>query len=92
MNHDIDKLIHEIEGLRLDLNRIVGSDDWKELMKIIHMPGYTTPAEFYLVSRVVASMRAQTQVLANLQQTLLQGSHIIVGKAGEVNVGGVKSL
>lgn len=80
--HDIDRLEREIRALQLDLNKIAGSSRWVELMKIIHFPGYTTPAEFYLVDNIVKSMATQVRVLQHLEQTLLEGSQIIVDKAG----------
>jgi hypothetical protein len=78
--HDIKRLEREIKALQLDLNKIAGSPRWVELMKIIRFPGYTTPAEFYLVDNIVKSMASQVQVLQHLERTLLDGSHIIVGK------------
>ncbi|HSX02130.1 MAG TPA: hypothetical protein VLI05_02325 [Candidatus Saccharimonadia bacterium] len=81
--HDIDRLEREIKALQLDLNKIAGSARWIELLKMIHFPGYTTPAEFYLVDNVVKSMAGQVRVLQHLEQTLFEGSHIIVGKEVE---------
>ena len=57
------------------------SDYWRELFKIIHFPGWTTPAEFLLVSSLVENMIAQTRTLAQQQQTLLAGARAVTEKA-----------
>jgi hypothetical protein len=48
-----------------------------DLISIIHRPGWTTPAEFMLVSGLVDAMTAHTKVIAGLQQTLLGGAAAI---------------
>jgi hypothetical protein len=51
----------------------------KELIKEYRRPGWTTPAEFLLVSSIVDSMSAQAKTLTGLRDNLLRGSRAIAG-------------
>ncbi len=53
----------------------------QDLLKIIHYPGYTTPAEFSLTVAILDSMATHVQALAKLETDLLAGSKQIVEKA-----------
>ncbi len=79
MGHDIEELGKHIRALEVDINKL-GGDEWKELWKAIHCPGWTTPAEFRLVSSVVAHMTAQVAALADLRQSLVHASREIGAK------------
>ena len=72
-DHDVDRLEGQVNELRQNLSNLSG-DDWVELIRIWRQPGWTTPAEFTLVSGVVESMRLQTQTLTQLKQVLFDGS------------------
>ena len=50
----------------------------QELLKIIHFPGYTTPAEAALTVAILDSMSAHVNALAHLETQLLSGSKLIV--------------
>jgi hypothetical protein len=50
---------------------------WRELIPIWRRPGWTTPAEFYLVSAALDGMLAQTKVLAGMRQMVLRGSRAV---------------
>ncbi|HXH27197.1 MAG TPA: hypothetical protein VNG90_04840 [Candidatus Acidoferrum sp.] len=90
--HDIEKLGRNIQELESELHKLVGmrmegaeggdDDGWKELFKIIHFPGWTTPAEYQLVSSIVESMMGQARAMTNLKQNLLQASRQIGSKEG----------
>ena len=54
---------------------------FEEIISIIHKPGWTTPAEYVLVSGTVDRMHEQAKALASLRQTLLNG-----GRAVELNL------
>lgn len=74
MHHDIAKLGKQIEALQYDLNKIAGSEIWKELFRIIHFPGWTTPAEFELVTGAVAHMHEQVRILEHFSSVVLAAS------------------
>lgn len=50
----------------------------QDLLKIIHYPGYTTPAEAALTVAILDSMSAHVSALAHLEKQLLSGSKLIV--------------
>ncbi|MDQ1592824.1 MAG: hypothetical protein QOG71_3451 [Pyrinomonadaceae bacterium] len=79
--HDIPGLGKKITALSKALANLNSEDDFKELIRIIRFPGWTTPAEFILVSALVDSMTAQAATLARMKTDLLKGSRkVAVGK------------
>ena len=78
MKHDIPKLEKKLRALNSSWKELYDDKDFLELFKIIHFPGYTTPAEFRLVNGVADSMQAVTQVLVNLKKELVTSSHAII--------------
>ncbi len=81
MDHDIDRLAKEIRGLVAAIDKLAGDDRWNLLLDIIYKKGWTTPAEFKLVSGVVTHMNQQVKVLAKLQDTLVDGSQAVLEKS-----------
>jgi hypothetical protein len=72
--HDIPGLGKKITTLSKALANLNSGDDFKELLRIIRFKGWTTPAEYMLVTTIVDSMTAQVAQLAQLKQELLRGS------------------
>jgi len=54
----------------------------QELLRIIRLPGYTTPAELAFSVAMVDSMAAQAGLLAKQQQDLFAAARQVVAKAG----------
>ena len=54
--------------------------DFKELIRIIRFPGYTTPAELAFSIAIIDSMQAHVQALRNLNTQLLAASKLVVAK------------
>jgi hypothetical protein len=52
-----------------------------DIIKLIHLPGYTTPVEFALTMTILDAMTAQVDALTKLQHELLTATKMIV-KAG----------
>ena len=77
-SHDIPQLEKRIKSLHEAVNDLGQDDDFVEMLRIIHFPGYTTPAEFRLVSGLVAEMTAQVRALTALRGTLLEASREMV--------------
>lgn len=48
-----------------------------ELLKIIHFPGWTTPAEFSFAVLAVDSMHAQVNVLNTMSEQLLAAGKLV---------------
>ena len=49
-----------------------------ELLKLIHFPGYTTPAEFAITMAVLDSMSTQVEALTKMQNELLAATKMMV--------------
>lgn len=48
--HDIEYLVGQAQTLRTNFERLFTPRDWEEIIEIWRKPGWTTPAEFFLVS------------------------------------------
>lgn len=59
------------------------NENYEEMLKIIHHPGWTTPSEEEFVEGVIRSMSTNLRSLGVLNKTLISGSRL-VGKAVEV--------
>jgi hypothetical protein len=77
--HELTKFEGRIKELIGSLNMLAqGEDgDLRELLRIIHQPGWTTPAELVFSHGIVDSMLVQTKALVGLKQVLLQGSRAV---------------
>ena len=69
--HNIPQLEAKIREVEQALNALSASSQTTEMLKIIHRPGFTTPAEFLLVSSVVDTLALQLRNVATLQESLL---------------------
>lgn len=74
LKHDVARLEAQVKEMSHSLKQLADGKEFEEFVLLIHRPGWTTPAEFMLVSGVVDSMLAQTKSLASLKQALLVGS------------------
>lgn len=79
-DHDINKLAKNIRGLVAEIDKYAGDKRWNVLLELIYKKGWTTPAEYRLVSGIVGNMREQVKVLAKLQDTLMEGSQAVLEK------------
>jgi hypothetical protein len=75
--HDISRLERQIKTLNSRLKKLAADDELAELLRHIHQPGWTTPAEFLLVSSILVSLEAQVESVAALKTNLLEGSRQI---------------
>ncbi len=76
-SHELKRLEENIKALRHSLRELSDNPELEELLKIIHRPGWTTPAEASLVGGIVDSARVQVQALAELKRVLVAGSQIV---------------
>jgi hypothetical protein len=72
-----------IEEVRRGWRKLADDDDLAELLKVIHRPGWTTPAEVAFVTGIVDSLREHTNTMLGLKRTLIDGSRA-VGTVTEV--------
>ena len=74
----------ECRNSRLEV--LAQEDDLAELIKIIHKPGWTTPAEFMLVHGVVETIGKQVEVIEVLKRNLVEGSRQIAAEGVHTTV------
>ncbi len=77
MDHDLDKLGRQLKDLDTLLGRFAAAERRRELIKIIKVPGWTTPAEYLLVSSIVTNAIAQLKALEKLEVSLLEASKLV---------------
>lgn len=72
--HELVQLEISIKELRSALTRVADGAGFEEFIKIVHRPGFTTPAEAALLQGVANSMLEQARTLMSLKQILLTGA------------------
>jgi hypothetical protein len=80
--HDIGRLERDIKTLQKTVHAFAHEDTYAQLLKFIHQPGWTTPAEYLLVHGAINSMNAQFRELTALRDTVL-GAAREIAQAGE---------
>lgn len=84
--HNTAHLETRIKEFSTLLATLADTQDLEELIHIIHRPGWTTPAEYVLVSGMVNAMQEHAKALASLRQVLLNGSRAVgAGDQVELN-------
>ena len=80
-NHKIEikKLEKQITSISNALAKLSNADDFRKLILEWRRPGWTTPAEFLLVSALVNSMEGLTTTLTNQKNELIKGSQAVTG-------------
>ncbi len=80
--HNVDQLEKQLKSLGGKLRKLADDQTITEMLKIIRRPGYTTPAEISFTGGIVNSLGAQVEAVIRLKQNLLEGSRLVVDKAG----------
>lgn len=76
--HNVGRLKGKAKRVINGINALGKTEDLEALIvEIFPRPGWTTPAEFLLVERLLDSMESQIEVLANLKKSIVQGSRMI---------------
>jgi hypothetical protein len=75
--HELSQLESHIQTIRTAHKALAAGSELDELFKIIHNPGWTTPAEFAFLLASLESIRAQSAQLAGLQQSLLAAAQSV---------------
>lgn len=81
-DHDVGRLEQNIEQVQSRLRELVELDRFGELIPIIKKPGWTTPAEFYLVASTIDVVGRQIEIIDQLSQGLLEGSRMVSVREG----------
>ena len=80
MEHNIKSLEGSLGSLKDALNDLGDGADIAELLRIIHKPGWTTPAEYAFAVGITESLTAQVKQVAALKATLVKAA----AQVGEV--------
>lgn len=75
--HELTQLEAHIQALKSAHAILADSATTDELWRIIHNPGWTTPAERLLVTAGVEHIIAQAKLLNSLQQNLLAAARAV---------------
>jgi hypothetical protein len=78
--HNISQREGKIRDLEAVCETVGDNSDLVELLKILHRPGWTTPAEFIYANSIVDSLTAQARNVLALRNTLLAGSREVQGE------------
>lgn len=71
---NLDKKITELSDALAKLASH-GSHDLKDLLKIIHQPGWTTPAERLYTAGIIEGIMAQINAVSAMHQALMSGAN-----------------
>ncbi len=68
----------KLKTLKSSWDTLSDDNGFNELFKIIHFPGYTTPAEWLFIEALVNSMQEATQNLIQTKASFIKGNHAVV--------------
>jgi hypothetical protein len=85
--HDIGRLERDIKTLQKTVHAFAHEDGYAQLLKFIHQPGWTTPAEYLLVHSSIIAMNAQVRELTALRDSVLGAAREIAKAGDRVGVG-----
>lgn len=77
MKHNIDALDAQLNEYFEILTWLSDQERLRQLLIDWRRPGWTTPAEFLLVSGLLTSMTSAAKQLGELQNTLIEGSQLV---------------
>jgi hypothetical protein len=77
MTHDIGRLEAQLYDLRDAIAQLGDGEAIGEVLLHIHRPGWTTPVEYELISEMVATARAQVDVVRGLAGAIASGARQI---------------
>lgn len=79
-DHDVGRLESNIGQVQMRLRGYVDRDLFAEVIPIWKKPGWTTPAEFYLVETTINTISRQLDIIDQLSESLLEGSRMVETK------------
>jgi len=74
---DTSNLVKRINAVKKQAADFPVDADMNELLKIIHRPGWTTPAELLFVLAGLEALEAQLQAIGGLSESLLAASRAV---------------
>jgi hypothetical protein len=74
---DVKAVESHVNTLTKGLKGLADAPEFAELLRIIHQPDWTTPAEAALVTGMLEAMNAHIQHLTRMKQALLVGARAV---------------
>ncbi len=78
--HQLDKRLRGLSTAYADLG---STDDFDELLKIIHFPGWTTPQDIFMINAVVDAAERAAEDARSLRTVLVEGARAISEASAE---------
>lgn len=75
--HELAKIEGHIQSIRTAHAALADSSDADELFRIIHQPGWTTPAEVAFLLTALESIQSQPRQLTTMRQSLLTAAKLV---------------
>jgi hypothetical protein len=75
--HELTLIEAHVQSIKTSHAAFSDTSEMDELFKIIHFPGWTTPAEVAFLRNSLESIIAQTKQLAALRQGLLVAAKLV---------------
>jgi len=75
--HELTQIEAHVQSIKTSHAAFADTSEMDELFKIIHFPGWTTPAEVAFLRNSLESIIAQTKQLASLRQGLLVAAKLV---------------
>ena len=76
-HHDIEGLSKKITDLSVAFAKLGSDDALKQLPQVVHRPGWTSIAEYMLVTTLVDHLAAQARHLADLKGNLVKACEAV---------------
>jgi hypothetical protein len=82
----VQQLARRVKALQKGFADPAVSDDYSELFKLIHFPGYTTPAQWRLIIGLAEAAELNLRQGVMLRAAMLEGSRAILEENAQVSV------
>ncbi len=79
-NDHVKTIETKITVLRRQIDVLAKAAQFEELIKVIHHPGWTTPAEFALVTQSLDTMATLVDTANRLKSGVLEASTLVIAK------------
>ena len=76
---DLERLEARVNDLDRTLAKLGDRTELAEFLKLLHRPGWTTPAEFLFASTIVNAMNAHANALTTMRRELLKAGAEVGG-------------
>ena len=73
-NDHVKRIEGLLKDLRGELGKVSAPAPFEEFLKVIHRPGWTTPAEFALVTGLLDGMITTARALEQMKAALVRGA------------------